>query len=51
MIPGAYGFVDLLSGTSFANGLLNEKPNQLQFVPRFKDTNFTADSLAGTGVY
>ena len=51
MIPGAYGFVDLLSGTSFANGLLNEKPNQLQYVPRFKDTNFTADALAGTGVY
>jgi hypothetical protein len=51
MIPGAYGFVDLLSGTSFANGLMQEKANQLQVVPRFKDTSFTPDALAGTGVY
>ena len=51
IIPGAYGFVDLLSGTSFANGLMQGKPNQLQVVPRFKDTHFTADSLAGTGIY
>ena len=51
MIPGAYGFVDLLSGTSFANGLMQEKPNQLQILPRFKDANFTPAALAGTGVY
>lgn len=51
MIPGAYGFVDMLSGTWFANGLMQEKPNQLQYVPRFKNTNFTSDALAGNGVY
>ncbi len=51
MIPGAYGFVDMLSGTSFANGLMQEKPNQFQVVPRFKYNHFTSDALAGTGVY
>ena len=51
MFAGSYGFVDLLSGTWFANGLMQEKPKQLQFVPRFKDANFTSEALAGTGVY
>ena len=51
MISGAYGFVDLLSGPSFANGLMQEKPNQVQLVPRLKETVFTSDALAGTGVY
>ncbi|MDF1552936.1 MAG: DUF1329 domain-containing protein [Deferrisomatales bacterium] len=45
-----FGFYDLLSGTWFANGLLNETTAQLPTTPRWPERIFTPESLAGEGV-
>jgi hypothetical protein len=48
-ISGPYGFMDLLSGTWFVALIWNEKPQQLKFVPRYSETTFTPDAMAGEG--
>ncbi|OLE19871.1 MAG: hypothetical protein AUG50_02335 [Betaproteobacteria bacterium 13_1_20CM_3_63_8] len=49
-ISGPYGFMDLLSGTWFVALIWNEKSEQLRIVPRYADTTFTSDAMAGEGV-
>ncbi|MDM0032413.1 DUF1329 domain-containing protein [Variovorax sp. J22P271] len=45
-----FGYYDLLSGSWFVQGLMTEAPIQYQLVPRYKDSTFTPDALAGEGV-
>ena len=53
-LPGlvlfGFGFNDLLSGTAFVAGLYNSQPTHYQVMPRYPDTDFTPDALAGEGV-
>jgi hypothetical protein len=49
-ISGPYGFMDLLSGTWFVALIWNEKSEQLRFMPRYSDSAFTPDAMAGEGV-
>jgi hypothetical protein len=49
-ISGPFGFVDLLSSTWFVGLIWNEKNEQLKYMPRFPDTNFTPDAMAGEGI-
>lgn len=53
-LPGigakTFGFNDLLSGTWYVNGLMNEKKEQYMVMPPSPDTYFTPESLAGEGV-
>jgi hypothetical protein len=49
-ISGPYGFMDLLSSTWFVSLIWNEKPEQLRIAPRYADTTFTPDAMAGEGV-
>jgi hypothetical protein len=49
-ISGSFGFNDLLSGTGFFAGLFNSKAAQMPMKPRFADSVFTPDALAGEGV-
>jgi hypothetical protein len=53
-LPGiweqTHGFYDLVSNTWYANGVMNEKPEQWKITPRWKDSIFTADALASEGV-
>jgi hypothetical protein len=46
----AMGFTDLLSGTAFVGNLFNAKAAQIQVMPRYPDSVFTPDALAGEGV-
>jgi len=46
----AFGFYDLISGTSYVNDLLVEKDKQLKVLPQIRDTVFTPDGLVGEGV-
>lgn len=53
-LPGVYmganGFYDLLTGSYFANDVTNEKKGQFELMPRYKDSAFTPDALAGEGL-
>jgi hypothetical protein len=46
----SFGFYDLISGASYTSNLFNEKSRQYAIVPRYKDSVFTADAMAGEGV-
>ena len=47
---GSFGFNDLLSGQAFVGNLYNAKPSQYPIKPRFADSVFTPEALAGEGV-
>lgn len=49
-ISGAIGFNDLLSGVAFVGNLYNSKAAQYPIKPRYADSVFTPDALAGEGV-
>lgn len=53
-IPGTvsshYGYNDLLSGTAFIGNLYTGKPAQYPLRPRYPESNFTPDALAGESV-
>ena len=45
----AWGVYDLVAGTAFVTGLMNEQPSQGQAVPRFSQSIFTPESLSANG--
>jgi hypothetical protein len=47
---GSFGFNDLLSGQAFIGNLYNSKAAQYPIKPRYPDSVFTPDALAGEGV-
>lgn len=47
---GAFGFNDLLSGTAYVGDLYNSKAAQYVIEPRYPDTTFTPDAMAGDSV-
>ncbi len=53
-LPGVYmganGFYDLLTGSYFANDVANEKKAQFELMPRYKDSVFTPEAMAGEGL-
>jgi hypothetical protein len=53
-IPGVvgmtFGMYDHVNGSWFANNVYNEKEDQFKGVPKFNDTVFTPEALAGDGV-
>lgn len=53
-LPGTVGSAffakDLLSGAAFTSNLYNSKPGQYVLKPRYSDSHFTGDALAGGGV-
>ncbi|MES2264240.1 MAG: DUF1329 domain-containing protein [Pseudomonadota bacterium] len=44
-----FGFYDLISGAWYANGVMNEKSEQYKIMPRYGNTVFTPDAMAGEG--
>lgn len=44
-----FGFYDLVSGAWYVNGVLNEKAEQYKIMPRYGNTVFTPDAMAGEG--
>lgn len=48
-VIGAFGFADLISGTGFVGNLYNAKPSQYALKPRYSDSVFTPDAMAGEG--
>jgi hypothetical protein len=45
-----WGFNDLVSGTWYASGVVNERNQHYKIVPRRADSFFTPDAMAGDGV-
>jgi hypothetical protein len=48
-VIGAFGFSDLISGTGFVGNLYNAKTAQYPLKPRYQDSVFTPDAMAGEG--
>jgi hypothetical protein len=48
-VIGAFGFTDLISGAGFVGDLYNAKPAQYALKPRYQDSVFTPDAMAGEG--
>lgn len=49
-VAGAIGYNDLLSGAAYVGNLYNSKASQHLFKPRYPDSVFTPDAMAGEGV-
>lgn len=49
-VIGAFGYTDLLSGTGFVGNLYNAKAAQYPIKPRYPDSVFTPEAMAGEGV-
>jgi hypothetical protein len=47
--PQQFGFYDLVSGAWYVNGVLNEKSEQYKIMPRYGNTVFTPEAMAGEG--
>ncbi|WP_075790943.1 DUF1329 domain-containing protein [Massilia putida] len=47
--PQEFGFYDLVSGAWYVNGVLNEKAEQYKIMPRYGNTVFTPEAMAGEG--
>ncbi len=45
-----WGFNDLIAGTWYASGVVNERPQHYKIVPRRADSFFTPDAMAAQGV-
>ncbi|MES2114150.1 MAG: DUF1329 domain-containing protein [Pseudomonadota bacterium] len=48
-VIGAFGFTDLVSGTGFVGDLYTSKTAQYPLKPRYQDSVFTPDAMAGEG--
>lgn len=48
-VIGAFGFTDLISGTGFVGDLYTSRPVQYALKPRYPDSVFTPDAMAGEG--
>lgn len=48
--PQSFGFYDLLSGAWYIDGLTNDSKEQYKLMPKYADTTFTPDAMAGEGV-
>jgi hypothetical protein len=48
--PQQWGFNDLISGTWYASGVMNESKQQYKIVSRRPDTFFTPEAMAGEGM-
>ena len=48
--PGMFGHYNLQTGDWIANLVMNEKKDQIKFVPPRPENRFSPDSLAGEGV-
>jgi hypothetical protein len=49
-VSGAIGFTDLISGAAFVGNLFNGQQFQYRLMPRYADSVFTPDAMAGEGV-
>lgn len=49
-VGSSMGFNDLISGTAFIGNLYGSKSTQYVVKPRFSDSTFTPDAMAGEGV-
>lgn len=49
-VIGAFGYTDLLSGAGFVGNLYNAKAAQYPLKPRYPDSVFTPEAMAGEGV-
>jgi len=49
-VTGAFGFNDLLSGTAYVGDLYNGKSAQYTLQPRYADSTFSPDAMAGDSV-
>ncbi|MEO5797316.1 MAG: DUF1329 domain-containing protein [Rhodoferax sp.] len=49
-VTGAFGFNDLLSGTAYVGDLYNSKSAQYTLQPRYADSTFSPDAMAGDSV-
>ena len=49
-VIGSFGFNDLLSGTAYVGDLYNGKPAHYVVKPRYADTTFTPEAMAGDSV-
>jgi Protein of unknown function (DUF1329) len=53
-LPGtvglSFGFNDLVTGAAFISDIYNQAPSQYKLVPRYSDSVFTPDAMAGEGV-
>lgn len=49
-VIGAFGFNDLLSGTAYVGDLYNSKSAHYALKPRYPDSTFTPESMAGDSV-
>jgi hypothetical protein len=50
VIGATWGFYDLLSGTWFASVLMNDRPEQYKVMPRYSETVFSPEAMAGEGL-
>jgi uncharacterized protein DUF1329 len=48
--PQMFGFYDLISGAWYYDSALNDAAEQYKIMPRYSDSVFTPDALAGEGV-
>lgn len=48
--PQQFGFYDLLSGAWYYDSALNDAAEQYKVMPRYSDTTFTPDALAGESI-
>jgi hypothetical protein len=48
--PQQFGFYDLLSGAWYYDSALNDAPEQYKLMPRYPDTTFTPEALAGESI-
>jgi hypothetical protein len=49
VVQSVMGFYDFVTGGYFANNVTNEKVDQYKLMPRYKDSTFTPEALAGEG--
>ena len=49
-VSTTWGFYDLIAGRAFIHVLFNEKSEQVKIMPRYANSVFTPDALAGEGV-
>jgi hypothetical protein len=48
--PQNFGFYDLISGAWYLDGVLNDSKEQYKVMPRYDDTTFTPEAMAGEGI-
>lgn len=48
--PMSFGFYDLIAGTWYLDGILNDSKEQYKIMPPYPSMNFTPDAMASEGV-